>query len=81
LVEAQEILSAFNRKLRSYTETIITSRKAMKIVKAAVTKVTSEKVTLSDGSELPCGMVIWSTGLAPRYGSGGTTWFYWAHLS
>ncbi len=66
LVEAQEILSAFDDKLRSYTVGMISSRKAMKIVKASVTKVTADGVTLDDGSELRCGMVIWSTGLTPR---------------
>ncbi len=29
--------------------------------------VQSTGVTLADGAELPCGLVVWSTGLAPRY--------------
>lgn len=66
LVEAQEILSSFDHRLRSYTENIISSRRSMKIVKASVTEVTASHVTLNDGSCLPCGMVVWSTGLAPR---------------
>ena len=66
LVEAQELLSSFDGKLRSYTENIISSRRSMKIVKASVTEVTANHVTLDDTSCLPCGMVIWSTGLAPR---------------
>lgn len=37
LVEANEILSAFDGKLRSYTERLISNRKAVNIVKATVT--------------------------------------------
>ena len=37
LVEANEILSAFDSKLRSYTERLMKKRKAMHIAKAAVT--------------------------------------------
>ena len=29
-------------------------------------EVTENSVTLADGSTLPCGLVVWSTGLAPR---------------
>ena len=39
----------------------------MEIVKASVTEVTGTHVRLDDGSRLSCGMVVWSTGLAPRY--------------
>ena len=36
LVEAHEILSAFDSKLRSYTEKLISQRQAVRIIKAAV---------------------------------------------
>jgi NADH:ubiquinone reductase (non-electrogenic) len=36
LIEANEILSAFDTKLRSYTERLIAKRKGMKIIKASV---------------------------------------------
>lgn len=36
LVEANEILSAFDYKLRSYTERLINKRKAINIIKATV---------------------------------------------
>jgi hypothetical protein len=65
-VEAQEILSAFDDRLRRYTEDLIKKRRAMKIVKAEVTEVTATHVRFKDGSKLACGMVVWSTGLAPR---------------
>lgn len=66
LVEAQEILSAFDESLRSYTKDLIAKRKAMEIVKASVTEVTPTHVRFNNGEEVPCGMVVWSTGLAPR---------------
>lgn len=37
LIEAQEILSSFDKKLRDYTERLIQKRKRMQIVKAFVT--------------------------------------------
>lgn len=67
IIEAQEILSAFDDRLRSFTEDLIRKRSSMKIVKASVTEVTATHVKFDDGSEVPCGMVVWSTGLAPRY--------------
>lgn len=66
LVEAREILSAFDDKLRSYTKDLIAKRGSMKIVKSSVTEVTETHVRFADGSEVPCGMVVWSAGLAPR---------------
>lgn len=66
IIEAKEILSSFDTKLRAYTERLIRKRKSMQILKASVTSVGPTSVTLSDGSQLPCGMVVWSTGLAPR---------------
>lgn len=66
LIEAQEILSAFDDRLRSYTTDLIAKRKSMKIVKASVTEVTATHVRFDNGTEVPCGMVVWSTGLAPR---------------
>lgn len=31
-----------------------------------LTEVTENSVYLADGSVIPCGLVVWSTGLAPR---------------
>ena len=30
-------------------------------------EVSPTTITLDDGSVIPCGMVVWSTGVAPRY--------------
>jgi len=101
LVEAKDILSSFDHRLRAYTERLIRRRKSMQILKASVTgtspflfcsfnfpfhshpsgspphthtsthnnsiEMTSTSVKLNDGTVLSCGMVVWSTGLAPRY--------------
>ena len=32
-----------------------------------IAEVTEKEVHLSDGTSIPCGMVVWSTGVAPRY--------------
>ena len=37
IIEAKEILSSFDTKLRAYTERLIKKRRSMKIVKASVT--------------------------------------------
>ena len=65
-MEAQEILSAFDDRLRSYTKDLIARRQSMEILKASVTEVTPTHVRFDDGEEVPCGMVVWSTGLGPR---------------
>ena len=51
LVEAHEILSAFDTKLRSYTEKLINQRQAMHIVKAAVSGIYIWKKFSSSGSK------------------------------
>lgn len=66
LIEAREILSSFDERLRSYTERLIQKRSSMEIIKSSVTEVTPTHVRLNDGTVLPCGMVVWSTGVAPR---------------
>lgn len=66
LIEANEILSSFDTKLRSYTEHLIKKRSRMKILKASVTKLTNTSISINGKSDIPVGMVVWSTGLAPR---------------
>ena len=66
LVESQKILGAFDNRLQSYAEKKFRERKNFNLVNGMVTEVTAEGVRLKDGSFLPCGLVVWSTGLAPR---------------
>ncbi|XP_071945324.1 uncharacterized protein [Antedon mediterranea] len=66
LIEANKILSSFSEGLQNYAVKKIQSRKQMKLVQSHVTEVQENGVKLSDGTFLPCGLVVWSTGLAPR---------------
>ena len=66
LIEANKILGNFDANLREYAERKIAKRKQFQILQAAVAKVEADKVILNDGTEIPCGLVVWSTGLAPR---------------
>ncbi|XP_056008632.1 uncharacterized protein LOC125653144 [Ostrea edulis] len=65
LVESNQILSSFDERLRHFAEKKIKERDRFKLVKSSVTRVTSDCVKLSNGEDLPCGLVVWSTGLSP----------------
>ncbi|XP_033628065.1 internal alternative NAD(P)H-ubiquinone oxidoreductase A1, mitochondrial-like [Asterias rubens] len=66
LIEGRQILSSFTPKQQEYATSKISSRSQMELIKANVTNVREDGVTLSDGKKLPCGLVVWSTGLSPR---------------
>ncbi|XP_071497123.1 uncharacterized protein, partial [Diadema antillarum] len=66
LIEGRKILGAFNKKLQQYAEKKIRARSQMELIQANVSSVQADSVTLSDGRTIPCGLVVWSTGLAPR---------------
>ena len=66
LIESQKILGAFDPRLQSYAEKKFNERKNFTLVKGMVTEVLPNGVKLKDGTFLPCGLVVWSTGLAPR---------------
>ncbi|KAK3086417.1 hypothetical protein FSP39_018177 [Pinctada imbricata] len=66
LIESNQILSSFDERLRKYAEKKIKQRDRFKLIQSAVTEVTEKGVRLKDGEFLPCGMVVWSTGVAPR---------------
>ncbi|XP_063962248.1 uncharacterized protein LOC129257715 [Lytechinus pictus] len=66
LIEGRKVLGAFNQKLQQYAVKKIKARKQMELLQANINKVEADGVTLSDGRFLPCGLVVWSTGLAPR---------------
>ena len=66
LVEAQHILQSFDKKLRSYAEKKIKERTNFSLIQDSVTEVTKQSVRLKSGQVIPCGLVVWSTGLAPR---------------
>ncbi|XP_022235771.1 internal alternative NAD(P)H-ubiquinone oxidoreductase A1, mitochondrial-like [Limulus polyphemus] len=66
LIESNKILSSFDKRLQSYAEKKIKERDRFNLVQSSVTEVKTNSVTLADGKILPCGLVVWSTGLAPR---------------
>ncbi|XP_022342033.2 uncharacterized protein LOC111135886 [Crassostrea virginica] len=67
LVESNQILSSFDESLRKYAENKMKQRERFKLVKSSVTEVTADCVRLSTGEDLPCGLVVWSTGLSPTH--------------
>lgn len=66
LIEANHILGSFDKRLRDYAEKKISKRKQFELLQASVKEVTPHSVVLNDGKEVRCGLVVWSTGLAPR---------------
>ncbi|GBL78024.1 putative NADH dehydrogenase [Araneus ventricosus] len=66
LIEAAGILGSFDEKLRSYAEKKLSERPNFTLLKTAVVEVKEDCVILKDGTCIPCGLVVWSTGLSPR---------------
>ncbi|KAK3596266.1 hypothetical protein CHS0354_038884 [Potamilus streckersoni] len=66
LVESNKILSSFDERLRHFAEKKIKQRSGFNLLKDSVTNVSSDHVVLKSGKTIPCGLVVWSTGLAPR---------------
>ncbi|XP_071917033.1 internal alternative NAD(P)H-ubiquinone oxidoreductase A1, mitochondrial-like isoform X2 [Coffea arabica] len=64
LIEANEILSSFDDRLRIYaTKQLIKS--GVRLVRGIVKDVQPEKIVLSDGTDVPYGLLVWSTGVGP----------------
>lgn len=66
LIEARQILPSFDAKLRDFAERKMRQREQFRLVQSSVTEVHKDHVKLQDGTIMPCGLVVWSTGLAPR---------------
>ena len=66
LVEPHQILPSFDKKLRAFAEKKIKQRSRFSLIQSGVVEVDEKSVKLQDGTILPCGLVVWSTGLAPR---------------
>ncbi|KAL6499728.1 Internal alternative NAD(P)H-ubiquinone oxidoreductase A1, mitochondrial [Orobanche gracilis] len=64
LVEASEILSSFDDRLRTYAIKQLT-KSGVRLVRGIVKDVQSEKIILSDGTHIPYGVLVWSTGVGP----------------
>ncbi|PSS04758.1 Internal alternative NAD(P)H-ubiquinone oxidoreductase [Actinidia chinensis var. chinensis] len=64
LIEANEILSSFDVGLRQYATKHLT-KSGVRLVRGVVKEVHPKKLVLSDESEVPYGLLVWSTGVGP----------------
>lgn len=67
LLEAtEELLPSFDEALQNYTENRF-QREGIEVrVECAAQEVQKDHVILTSGERLPCGMVVWSTGIVPH---------------
>jgi NADH:ubiquinone reductase (non-electrogenic) len=66
LVEAtKEILSTFDEKLRRYATALFARQRISVLTESPVIRVDEHVVHLKDGSTLPYGLLLWSTGNGP----------------
>lgn len=64
LIEAKEILSSFDDRLRHYAIKQLV-KSGVRLVRGIVKGVEPEKIILDDGTEVPYGLLVWSTGVGP----------------
>ncbi|XP_072996340.1 internal alternative NAD(P)H-ubiquinone oxidoreductase A1, mitochondrial-like [Typha latifolia] len=64
LIEANEILSSFDVRLRQYATNQLT-KSGVRLVRGVVKDVQPEKIILNNGEEVPYGLLVWSTGVGP----------------
>ncbi|XP_052186890.1 internal alternative NAD(P)H-ubiquinone oxidoreductase A1, mitochondrial-like [Diospyros lotus] len=64
LIEANEILSSFDDRLRKYAVKQLV-KSGVRLVRGVVKDVQPEKIILNDGSDVPYGLLVWSTGVGP----------------
>lgn len=64
LIEASEILSSFDVSLRQYAINHLT-KSGVCLVRGVVKEVLPKEIILSDGTSVPYGLLVWSTGVGP----------------
>ncbi|KAL9329295.1 hypothetical protein ACSQ67_004298 [Phaseolus vulgaris] len=64
LIEANEILSSFDVSLRQYATKHLT-KSGVRLKRGVVKEVHSKEIILSDGTKVPYGLLVWSTGVGP----------------
>eukprot|EP00850_Spirogloea_muscicola_P007934 SM000041S15493 [mRNA] locus=s41:407125:412020:+ [translate_table: standard] len=64
LIEGAEILSSFDEKLRAYAIRAL-EMEGVTLRKGFVTEVLPKHLSLSDGTSVPYGLLVWSTGVGP----------------
>jgi NADH:ubiquinone reductase (non-electrogenic) len=67
VVEAQSVLlGAFHSALAAYALRLFRREGIEVLTHSKVKEVSPDAIRLHDGMEIPCGLVVWSTGLGPR---------------
>ncbi|GAV59492.1 Pyr_redox_2 domain-containing protein [Cephalotus follicularis] len=64
LIEANEILSSFDVRLRQYATNHL-AKSDVQLMRGVVKEVCAKKILLNDGTEVPYGLLVWSTGVGP----------------
>ncbi|KAK8349536.1 hypothetical protein V6Z11_A06G148900 [Gossypium hirsutum] len=64
LIEANEILSSFDVGLRQYATNHL-RKSGVQLMRGVVKEVHPKKFILSDGTDVPYGLLVWSTGVGP----------------
>ncbi|XP_021830812.1 internal alternative NAD(P)H-ubiquinone oxidoreductase A1, mitochondrial-like [Prunus avium] len=64
LIEANEILSSFDVGLRRYATNHLT-KCGVRLMRGVVKEVHPKKIVLNDGTDVPYGLLVWSTGVGP----------------
>ncbi|XVF27712.1 hypothetical protein REPUB_Repub14bG0132100 [Reevesia pubescens] len=64
LIEANEILSSFDVGLRQYATNHLT-KSGVHLMRGVVKEVHPKNIVLSDGTDVPYGLLVWSTGVGP----------------
>ncbi|KAH0862033.1 hypothetical protein HID58_079244 [Brassica napus] len=64
LIEARDILSSFDDGLRQYAIKQL-NKSGVKLVRGIVKEVKPQRLILDDGTEVPYGLLVWSTGVGP----------------
>lgn len=64
LIEADQLLGSFDARLREYAAKKL-SKAGIHLIKAIVKEVRENEIELKDGSVVPYGLCVWSTGVGP----------------
>ncbi|KAJ6769767.1 putative proteinDH DEHYDROGENASE [Salix purpurea] len=64
LIEANEILSSFDVSLRQYATNHLT-KSGVGLMRGVVKEVHPKNIVLNDGTNVPYGLLVWSTGVGP----------------
>jgi NADH:ubiquinone reductase (non-electrogenic) len=62
---SRHILSQFDKKIAEYATKLFNRRRVAVLTNKRVQEVLKDKIVLEDGSEMPYGMLVWSTGNGP----------------